>query len=267
MGQFVPKEGQEVFLEDGRRAIFAGHIDGQAFVRAIMSCDDEYGREEWPSDKLTPIGRVFQSEPEFVLGDVTKAKRAELQELHAAIEGARSNLTDLQAQERAFAAAAAQFPQLQTAIDFLEGNITHVVEIPRYGAPKISKLSDMLEQKSDCGRNEGLRLLCLFGVDECKKTRWAINRYSDGSGINTIIEPFKNLEDAEDYIRAEHQAAINLWRAGVDNHCVHRFLGCPVDLDWPDDLMSELTAYNRRQIDDRIASLEGQIADLRSKRP
>ena len=56
--------GDTVYTEDGHEAEYAGEIGGQMFVRFIMRIEDsETGPQEWPSDKLTPVSKVFDVAP------------------------------------------------------------------------------------------------------------------------------------------------------------------------------------------------------------
>lgn len=255
---FSPQVGQEVFLSDGRRAAFAGNIDGQIFVRMMLYSDDEYGHEEWPSDKLTPVSKVYANEPNEAYGPKISAAMEELQGIRDQAALTRTNLLDLQKREGEVRAAIARHPDLSTAIDFLEGRITHVV-IERYGEVCIEEFEQSIKQKSDYGKAEGLKLVCLHGIDSDRKVRWSMNCYSDGSGSNTAIYPFKGRDAAEEFVRDRHRAEIELWRRGDKNHGVYRFLKCPVDLQWPEDFMAERAAAKRKNAEDRIAYFKKQM--------
>lgn len=167
--------GTEVFTEDGRRAIYAGQIDGQYFVRIMLGRDDEdYGYDEWPSDKLTPVSRVLATAPEECFAPAIEAAKADLEAMRSQISVMRESVSDLQAQERALKAAIAKFPALGTAIDFLEGAISHVVIAPNYGEMKISTLSDYLTMTNDYGRKDHAHPLCLEAAALITRYRTAL---------------------------------------------------------------------------------------------
>lgn len=267
MAELKPKIGQQVYLSDGRKAEFAGMIDGQNFVRVMHFLSNEYGEQEWPSDKLTPVGEVYASEPMDVLGPETKAAEERVAELRKERNAIEAEVSALRAEKRQIEESIRRFPDLSTAIDFMTGAITHVVEMPSYSTPKIHTLEEYLENKSDRGRFEGLKLVSLFGTDERKVARWKANRYYDGSGSNYEILPFKSLEAAEDYIRSQQKAAIEAWRSGDKKHDARRYLDSPVEMDWPADFMAEVNAQKNKSVDEQIERLKAQIASIEATRP
>lgn len=258
--------GAEVFTEDGRRAIYAGEINGQKFVRILLSRDDdEYGPEEWPSDKLTPVSRILTSAPVERYAPAIEAAQADMEALRSQIATARENVRDLQNQERDLSAAIAKFPTLKTAIDFLEGRITHVVVRPSYGATTVETFSDYITMKNDRGRAEGIKLLCLFGVSERKEVRWSINRYYDGSGSWTEVFPFASEAEAQAFLRDDFAAEIALWRSGEIKHkAAERAKSIPVE-EWPEDWCRHVAALKAAQNAEQIERLRAQIAALEAQ--
>ena len=260
--------GAEVFTENGRRAIYAGEIDGQKFVRLLLSRnDEEYGYEEWPSDNLTPVSRVFDSEPDECYAPSIEAAKANLEALNKQALSARNNVMDLQKQEREIAAAIAKFPELGTAIDFLEGRITHVTITPSYGASKVMEWEGFLNSKDDWGSSEGMKLLCLFGKDMNGKCRWSANRYYDGSGSWTEIVPHKSGIDAWAYLMTQFEAELSLWRAGEKQHKAHYRAECFPKEEWPADWREHVEAVRAKSDAERIAKLKEQIAEIEGKAP
>lgn len=257
----MPELGSEVFVEDGRCAIYAGQIDGQHFVRVLLSREDgEYGVEEWPSDKLTPVSRVLTTAPAERYAPQIEAAKADLEALRGQINTAREMVSELQRQERETIAAIAKFPELGAAIDFLEGRITHVTVTPSYGASKVYELSDYLTMKDDYGRHEGLRLLSLFGTDGRGKCRWLANHYYDGSGSWTEVLAFKSEAEAKAYLRSEFEAELTAWRSGETRHKAHhRSAGIPAE-EWPDDWREHVASAKVKNAAERIAKLQQQIA-------
>lgn len=261
-----PELNSEVFTEDGRRAIYAGQIDGQHFVRILLGRDDEeYGYEEWPADKLTPVSRVLLTAPEERYAPAIEAAKADLEALRSQISTARNSVSELQAQERTLNAAIAKFPALGTAIDFLEGSITHVVVAPTYAKLEVMPLSDYLTMTNDYGRKEGLKLLCLFGVDDRRGIRWSVNRYYDGSGSWTEVFPFKSEAEALAYVRADFEAELAAWRNGETRHKAHeRCKAFPVE-EWPADWRAYVEGVNAKRAAEEIARLQAQIAQIEAQ--
>lgn len=260
MAKFEPTVGQQVFLADGRKAVFAGVIDGQNFVRIMLYQDDEYGCEEWPSDKLTPVGGVYAHEPQEAYGPKIGEAKTALRELQDQAAKARADVLDLRKQANEIEQSISKYPDFSTAIDFMEGRITHVTIENVYSAPKIETFQDAMTQKSDHGRVEGMRLLCLFGTDERgRKCRWHINRYYDGSGGSTIIVPHNSYEAAEQYLRERWAEELELWRAGAKSQ-IHAFRDCRINLDWPEEYLADARTSHEKHTAEQVARLEAQIA-------
>ncbi len=258
--------GAEVFTEDGRRAFYAGEIDGQKFVRILLSRnDDEYGPEEWASDKLTAVSRVLTSAPVERYAPAIEAAQADMEALRSQIATAREYVRDLQNQERDLSAAIAKFPALKTAIDFLEGRITHVVVRPSYGPAKVEAFSDYITIKNDYGRAEGIKLLCLFGTNDRKEVHWSVNRYYDGSGSWTDVFPFTSEDEAQAFLRDDFAAEIVLWRSGETRHkAAERARGIPIE-DWPEDWRQHVAALKAANNTKQIEQLRAKIAVLEAQ--
>ena len=263
----TPEVGDEVFTEDGRRAEYAGQIDSQHFVRIILSREDEnYGPEEWAADKLTPVSRVLTSAPKERYAPAIEAAQADLETLRNQIATAREIVRDLQGQERGLAAAIAKYPELGTAIDFLENRITHVAVMPSYGASTVHTLADYLAMKNDYGRQEGIKLLGLFGTSDRGDRKWFANRYYDGSGSWTEVVPFKSEADAKAYLREQFEAELAAWRSGETRHrAADRASGIPVE-EWPEDWRDHVASAKAANAAERVAKLREQIAAIEAER-
>ena len=255
--------GQEVYTEDGRAAVYAGNIGGQDFVRIMLSRhNDEYGDESWPSDKLTPVSKLFLTAPmerhDKRVAEAT-AKISALRDEEAAI---RRSVLDLQSREKEANAAIAKFPDMQTALDFLEGRISHVV-IESCGAVTVEPLQDALAYyDGDYGRRtiDGIKLLCLFGCKKGEKPRWAINRYYDGSGSWTTVDPFTSEADARAEVQRRADEAFTAWQTdGKDNGLnAYRKAGAVI----PQDFIDWLAAIEAKKKAEKLQALRNQIAVL-----
>lgn len=253
------KKDDECWLGNGRKAYYVGKIEGQTFVRLAMH-DGDIG--EYPSDELTPVAKVFASEPTPIYGPQTEAAVARLDEINAARVEARDALAKLKAEIAELEAARAKYPDIQTAIDFFEGRITHVVEERAWDAPKIVPLQEFLGKTDDYGRFAGLRLIGLFGVDaRGKKTRWARSHYTDGSGSNVYFTPFLSEADAQAHVRRLAETAFALWRDGKKQlHVATRFADAGITL--PDDIAAAAEAQKAEAKAAKIAKLRAELADL-----
>ncbi len=256
------KVGQEVYTEDGRKAEYAGDINGQKFVRIIFSRDDEeYGPEEWPSDKLTPVSKVYVVAPLEKIDAKVAEMLARVAGMREEEEAVRRSVLDLRQQEKQMVAEIAKFPELQTAMDFLNGRISHVI-VENYSEVKILPLHEALVNKEDRGygvRTEnGLKLLCLFGHEKGKKPRWAINMYYDGSGTYTTVDPFLSEEGARAELQVRADAALEAWRVDSKNcGAVIKFQKAGALI--PEDFTAWLGGVQEQRKLDRIRKLQEEI--------
>lgn len=260
--------GDECWLEDGRKAYFAGEIDNQKFVRVAMHMDDEdFGYEEWPSDKLTPVTRIFPIEPEYIFGDKRKAAEERLSKLREEESGVRASVMSLRGELKELENEKAKYPDISTALDFFSGKITHVVETSPYSRFKILELTDFIGDRDFNGRSDGLRLVSLFGTDTSGKTCWRRNQYRDGSGSSwTEFEPCHSLDEAKMKVCEAFGALIHEWRMerksiGLigDISSKHDFLELPKDVA---DALTELRAKSKAE---RIDKLRAQITEIEAQ--
>lgn len=255
--------GQEVFTENGHRAIYAGEIDGQKFVRLIIECGDpETGPEEWPSDELTPVGRVFVDEPQPARGKLVAEVETRIAAMREEEAGVRRSVLDLRQQERDLNAAMQKHPQIALAVDFLEGRITHVV-VDGWAGISVQPLSEaLIYSEEGWGRRteKGLKLLCLFGHEKGKAPRWAINQYYDGSGHYTTVDPYRSEGEAKAEIQRRADAEFELWRRGEKTGDLSRFAKAGAAI--PQDYLDHCALRASEAKADKISKLKEQIAQL-----
>jgi hypothetical protein len=166
--------------------------------------------------------------------------------------------------------AAAKYPCIQQALDFIEGRITHVVVHHYSGALKIATLKETFEQTDTWhGRRkfEGMKLLNLFGTDENgRNVAWGLNQYRDGSGSSCVqIDPARSEGHAMQIVSARLLEAVEIWRSGGNPR-----ISIPITLDenpWltpPDDWIARTKAQKEKQRAAKIEKLRAQLAELES---
>lgn len=256
------KTGDVCWLEDGSKAEYVGEFEGRPVVRIFFECgDQETGWDEAPSHNMTVVDRVFHSEPNFVQGPQGKALEAQLAQMREEKAAISQEITALKRERKAAVEAAAKYPQFATALNFLEGRISHVV-VHFYGTWLIKTLGDALEYKEDYGKAAGMKLLCLFGVGRDKKCHWSLNNYPDGSGSWTIITPFASLSDAEQFVNVKFNEALEAWRRGEKNHGVGVFKKNCDFLVWPDDWLKHEAEQIETQRAAKVEKLRAELAEL-----
>lgn len=261
-----PEMGAEVFTEDGRRAVFAGEIDGQKFVRIILSrSDDEYGYDEWPADKLTPVSRVFAAPPMESVAPAIAKVQADLAALRGELAAERATLAEVKQASQQIKDSAANYPDIATALDFLEGRITHVAVISPYSAGKVQTLADCLAATDDGRAPDGLKLLSLFGTDHKGGRKWRVNHYRDGSGSWTEIVPFKSEADATDFLYSRFLAEVELWRSGAKTTKIAHFANAFPEEQWPTDWRDHVADQRAARTAERLEKLRAEIASIEAE--
>lgn len=265
---------QTVYLPDGREAIYVLANGQEHLVRVIYEVEGSYDEPpySYPSDKITTTREVHATPPIEVWDKQILAKRAQVQELDRELAAKRAEITDAAKNKTAMEKAAAKYPCIQQALDFIEGRITHVVKWDGYGAVTIHSMPEAFEQIDTWhGRkkHEGMRLLSLFGTDERgRSVGWGLHQYRDGSGGGTTqIWPAKSEERARDAVRDLLEKAFDAWRTG-DEKWWHGQISVGATLEkntWftpPEDWLQHQAASAETQRAKKIAKLRAEIREL-----
>jgi len=254
----------ECWLPDGRKAVYAGEIDGQKFVRIIRSTDDEYGYEEWLDERLIAVGQVYASEPQEVYGQQTKAAQDRITSLRTEADAIRDELSKLKDRKQEVEQAAKLYPDISRVIDFIEGHITHAVELCSRTGPKVMTIDEALVNIDEGKREPSMKLLALFGNQ--KSIHWGINRYNDGSGSWTKIVPANGLDEVRQIITDAATKAIEEFRSGKEKqiHIVARFGQGEYAVTLPEDIQKAISDKAEAAKTARIAKAEKELAKARA---
>jgi hypothetical protein len=261
---------QTVYLPDGRQAIYVLANGQDHLVRVLYEVEDGYDEPpySYPSEKITKTREVYAKPPVEVWDKQVLAKREHVRELDRELADKRAEIRLAERSKTEMEKAAANYPCIQQALDFIEGRITHVVKWSGYGAVTIHTMPEAFEQiKSWGGRSttEGMKLLSLFGTDERgRKVGWGLHEYRDGSGSGTTtIWPAKSEAEARAKVEELLNAALDAWRAGDTEHMrgVISINDTVKENPWlkaPDDWL-------RHQAELAAARKAGKIAKLREE--
>lgn len=255
--------GQKCWTESGYKAIYAGEIEGQKYVRMIMRTSDCYGDvEEYPENHLVPVTSLLDKEPKNVFSDAIAAECDKLEDLKHQRKVLLKNIQELKNEEAQLEEVKAKYPDISVALDFLKGNITHVVEVSYYKAPRIVELNKFLEDRHKY--RGGLKLISLFGCDRKGNTKWKCNQYRDGSSGQWIeFIPFRTLEGAKQHIVGCFNDAVRQWRSGdLQLRFVTMYEGIIPDITLPEDVMAEQSAQKEKQRMAKISKLHKELAKL-----
>jgi hypothetical protein len=267
---------QTVYLPDGREAVYVMHNGGQHLVRVVREVEDyETGNYSYPDDKITAATKVYASAPVEVYDQQITERKEQLHDLLRQLVAARSEIADAAKNKTAMERAAAKYPCIQQALDFIEGRITHVVKCSGYGAVTIHTMPEAFEQIDRWGgraKHEGMKLLSLFGTDERgRSVGWGLHQYRDGSGSGTTtIWPAKSEAEARAKVEELLNAAFDAWRTG-DEKWWHGHIGVDQTLrenPWftaPDDWLKHIAEQKGKQRAAKIAKLREEIEKLEAE--
>lgn len=266
---------QIVYLPDGREAIYVTEHNGTHLVRVVYHVPDSYDEPgyDYPSHMVTGVQTVYAAPPVEVWDAQVLAKREQVRELDAELRAKRQEIADAAKNKAAMEKAAAKYPCIQQALDFIEGRITHIVKHD-YGGAEILTLKEAFESVDTWGGRktyEGMKLLNLFGTDDKgRSTAWGLNRYRDGSGGSTEIWPARGEDEARQIVIDLFEKAIEAWRSGDPKwHVGHVGIQPTLDknlwLNAPDDWLAHIKVQKAENRAKRIAKLQDEIKRLETE--
>jgi hypothetical protein len=268
---------QTVYLPDGREAVYVLNYFDTHLVRVVYHYEGGYDEPpySYPEDKITHAARVFAKPPVEVYDkEILKLKGA-VERLREEAVAARNEIADAAKSKTAMERAAAKYPCIQQALDFIEGRITHVVRHDGYGDAEILTLKDAFEQIGTWGGRrtpQGMKLLNLFGTDEHgRNVAWGLNEYRDGSGSTRYtIWPATSEKAARETVAILFGDAIDAWRAGDRSREVHRIsIQSTLDknpwLEAPDDWLKHQAEQAAARKAEKIAKLRADIKKLEAE--
>jgi hypothetical protein len=255
-GAAFPIEGQEVFLEDGQRAEYVGSVGNLHVVRFI------YWTEEGDETSADPavVNQVFASEPEPLYSPKFQAAEKRLQELNDKINERTKTLREMESNEKVMRDAAIKWPEVATALDFLEGRITCAI-VEDYCSAEVRPIREVLTYLENRCDN-GLKLLCLYGYEKNHKPRWAVNQYYDGSGLHTHIDPFRSEAEAIAELKRRVEEAAENWRRNPKDDTMRKYEKTAfVPQDYLDYKCEQRKADRQKRIEKLQADIDALLAE------
>lgn len=271
MTDFTPD--QTVYLPDGREALYVTKNGQDHLVRVVYEVPDSHDEPgySYPSDKITVARQVYAAPPVEVWDKQVLAKREQVRELDRELTVKRQEIADAAKNKAAMEKAAAKYPCIQQALDFIEGRITHVVKWAGHRAATIHAMPAAFEEVDMWGGRrqvDGMKLLCLFGTDKHGKTTWGLNQYRDGSGGSwTTIWPARSEAEARAKVQELVDAAMAAFRSGNEKWWVGHIgladtLKANPWMDVPEDWAAHQAAQEEQKRQARIAKLRAELAEL-----
>ncbi len=136
------------------------------------------------------VERVFDKAPAAIFDERIAILEKKIKVLRAEELELRFSMREAADKDKALMEKFKQHKKLSLLENFIDGKITHYVEI-NYGG----KIIDFNDAKCQCDK-KNLKLLTLFGDSEGDLT-WRLGYYSDGSGGSSAVTPCCSYEEAK----------------------------------------------------------------------
>lgn len=195
--------GDLVYSEQGEAFSYVARVAGGHVVLPVY--DDGVGEPEIIGDDPVRLNQVFAEPPAPKLDQATAEARQTLDELRTQINTARTELREATKSHAEALRTIEAHPDLRPVVEWLEGRITHVASVSRYGkAIAIQPIDEAITPtSSDDRRNGEVRLLALYGGRRHDDDfRWQLNAYRDGSGDQTLCFLGTSEEHAKERLQA-----------------------------------------------------------------
>jgi polyhydroxyalkanoate synthesis regulator phasin len=272
MYDFTPD--QTVYLPDGREAVYVTEYNGTHLVRVVYEVPGSYDEPpySYPSDTVTGVAEVFTEPPVERYDQGILEKQKALDALRQQTAALHAEMREIERNKIAMEKAAAKYPCIQQALDFIEGRITHVVKWSGYGAATVHAMPEAFQQIDTWGGRktyEGMRLLSLFGTDERgRSVGWGLHMYRDGSGGSTTqIWPARSETEARAKVQELMDAAIAAFRSGdekwyLGHISIDATLKANPWLDTPEDWAAHIAKSEAKARQQKIDKLRAELTAL-----
>lgn len=258
----------KMYDQNGRACEVVVEANNVSYVRYWFNEPGDFTQEgEYLGDELVPVKTLYAEPPTHVydkqitqLIERCEVQETRLEELNNKLNLSAQTLREVEQTTIRAKEAAKKYDCIQTAIDFLEGKITHCVVVPAYTAANIQTVEEAFKVEDDGYHSKrDKRLLALFGRDrpEGMQVVWRVNRYCDHSGDWTDIYPCRSQEEAQTLLQSFAAKAIADWRTGKDKNTI-KYYAAYAPKEWHD----EQAATKEQERLKAIENLKIQLAKL-----
>lgn len=178
------------YLEDGSTVNVCAVLDDGYLVQFIYE-DDDSGIDCISDDRIF-VKKVFNEAPTVKIAGIIKSLMEREKELKGDLFKLEFKVAKEKERWKECFDKYGKVEKLKRLDDFIEGKITHYVELNHY-CPKIIPVEES-ESKY------GVKLLSLFGGSN-GDLNWLLNTYDDGSGENREVQVCTSYKDARDALR------------------------------------------------------------------
>lgn len=156
--------------------------------------------------------------------------------------------------------------KLELLDKFVNGGITHYVQVERWDVPKILQFNATVDSYNKYERGlSKMKMLSLYGRSD-GDLEWRLNNYADGSGSDTAVIPCASEEEAKQVLR--EQIALRMEsKVSIDLLKAAREAGMDVPAEYVEDVRklavdtAERNAQSRRE---ELARAEAKVAEAKT---
>lgn len=252
------EHGQRVWCRDGRRAKFVCRTD-EGIVIKFGFYQPGQGDEDEYFDGVDIVSEVFDAAPVEAIEAKVVELEAKAATLRQEILESQKAIRDGERTVKERLAKLAKFDALVNLEAFIDGKITHFVEVGPYDSMvKVLTKGQELHRQDDGSRFDPkeMKLMSLFGRTG-GALLWKVNDYYDGSGHWHQVYPCASLEEANALaakIIAEKFETLPIDRPWVFEPLVKsaELIGAPI----PERIPAAIKNYKRKSAEDKILKLK-----------
>lgn len=187
------------FLENGERVSVIDELESGFLIERYIGYQDWEG--EW-NERLSGNKEfadiVLKSAPESVYSQFVKDAESRLSKINSEISDKRDELKSIRDEIKSIEDKCKNNKALNHIFDFIAGDFEYFAFPNCYNGNYIRTKNTTLSDEGD-RYNRETKLLTLYGRTK-GDLQWNINRYSDGSGADSIAIPCKTAEDAKEVV-------------------------------------------------------------------
>lgn len=251
-----------VYMKDGRVVFVMREFDdGTALVADAY---EDYEGELYASDnsRLVELNTLSDKPPVEAYSKEIVALVERRKELRQQVREEEQELAALKKQREDLFKKA----KLELLDKFVNGGITHYVQVEKWGVPKILQFSETVDSYNKYERGlRRMKMLSLFGKSD-GDLEWRLNSYNDSSGSDAAVIPCTSEKEAQQVLR--EQIALRMEsKVSTDLLKAARNAGMEVPDEYVEAVRQQAVATAERNVKDnrkKLAEAEAKVAEAKS---
>lgn len=235
--------------------------DGRYFVFDVYEgMDDPFCDENHPRI----VDKVFDKPPKKKYTEEIIKLKYEIKELKRQTKNAKKVRLGEEKKKKERLEKLKKLDQLKNLEDFIDGKITHYVDICNWSVPEIIKIGEV-DKISDVDNpfRLGQKLLTLYGGSN-GNMEWKLSEYKDGSGSNHTVIPCLSHNEATEKVKewlVVQFAKKDLMYHDEEIIKLAKSMGVPIPQEYIDGFRNE----EKKNIEKQLNEKEKEITRLRER--